>query len=206
MPPRGTSRSPGRGGRTSQLAPAIQVVHSARGSRAGAGSGVHATRNSPNTALPRSPVGTTSTAAYRTARFTRNRANATSAIQPSPRDSRRPEGRRGNSTSWRARRTPSTRPLRRAAARIFFFQAEDGIRDLTVTGVQTCALPIFTGVEDVFSGERNFFVAYGNSPDPGELARDLGQRYEIMNADIKRWAVGSPIQAEIGRASCRERV
>src|SRR5256886_3034779 len=26
--------------------------------------------------------------------------------------------------------------------RFFFFQAEDGIRDLTVTGVQTCALPI----------------------------------------------------------------
>src|SRR2546430_12490846 len=26
----------------------------------------------------------------------------------------------------------------------FFFQAEDGIRDLTVTGVQTCALPIST--------------------------------------------------------------
>src|SRR2546430_17658153 len=29
--------------------------------------------------------------------------------------------------------------------RIFFFQAEDGIRDLTVTGVQTCALPIWHG-------------------------------------------------------------
>src|SRR5688572_16760314 len=28
------------------------------------------------------------------------------------------------------------------STRIFFFQAEDGIRDLTVTGVQTCALPI----------------------------------------------------------------
>src|SRR5256886_5511631 len=28
----------------------------------------------------------------------------------------------------------------------FFFQAEDGIRDLTVTGVQTCALPISGGV------------------------------------------------------------
>src|SRR2546430_16790950 len=27
----------------------------------------------------------------------------------------------------------------------FFFQAEDGIRDLTVTGVQTCALPICPG-------------------------------------------------------------
>src|SRR5258706_11995669 len=28
----------------------------------------------------------------------------------------------------------------------FFFQAEDGIRDWSVTGVQTCALPIFVGV------------------------------------------------------------
>src|SRR2546427_6003695 len=28
----------------------------------------------------------------------------------------------------------------------FFFQAEDGIRDLTVTGVQTCALPIYSGM------------------------------------------------------------
>src|SRR5256886_3787473 len=32
--------------------------------------------------------------------------------------------------------------------RFFFFQAEDGIRDLTVTGVQTCALPIFVFVGD----------------------------------------------------------
>src|SRR2546430_7272174 len=32
--------------------------------------------------------------------------------------------------------------LRVAAFFFFFFQAEDGIRDLTVTGVQTCALPI----------------------------------------------------------------
>src|SRR6266853_2047951 len=55
----------------------------------------------------------------------------------------------------------------------------------------------FTGVEDGFSGERNFFVAYGHSPDPEELARDLGGRYEIMNADIKRWAVGSPVQAPL---------
>src|SRR2546430_13601443 len=30
----------------------------------------------------------------------------------------------------------------RICAFFFFFQAEDGIRDLTVTGVQTCALPI----------------------------------------------------------------
>ena len=55
----------------------------------------------------------------------------------------------------------------------------------------------FTGVDDVFSGERNFFVAYGRAPDPGELARGLGESYEIMNADIKRWSVGSPIQAPL---------
>ena len=29
----------------------------------------------------------------------------------------------------------------------FFFQAEDGIRDTSVTGVQTCALPIFFGLK-----------------------------------------------------------
>src|SRR2546423_6596698 len=29
-----------------------------------------------------------------------------------------------------------------AVVMLFFFQAEDGIRDLTVTGIQTCALPI----------------------------------------------------------------
>src|SRR5688572_31986534 len=32
----------------------------------------------------------------------------------------------------------------------FFFQAEDGIRDLTVTGVQTCALPISVGSDAAF--------------------------------------------------------
>src|SRR2546430_202854 len=37
--------------------------------------------------------------------------------------------------------TPSAHKLLRTVSS-FFFQAEDGIRDLTVTGVQTCALPI----------------------------------------------------------------
>src|SRR5436309_10715635 len=31
----------------------------------------------------------------------------------------------------------------RSCGRVFFFQAEDGIRDFHVTGVQTCALPIY---------------------------------------------------------------
>src|SRR5256886_17645568 len=35
---------------------------------------------------------------------------------------------------------------------VFFFQAEDGIRDLTVTGVQTCALPLY----EMITGEKPF--------------------------------------------------
>src|SRR5256886_7498169 len=37
----------------------------------------------------------------------------------------------------------------------FFFQAEDGIRDLTVTGVQTCALPIWKGKSPRRGAERD---------------------------------------------------
>jgi 2-methylcitrate dehydratase PrpD len=55
----------------------------------------------------------------------------------------------------------------------------------------------FTGVDDVFSGERSFFVAYGRKPDTAMLVRDLGVKYEIMNTNIKRWSVGSPIQAPL---------
>ena len=55
----------------------------------------------------------------------------------------------------------------------------------------------FTGVDDVFAGERNFFVAYGRKPDPAVLARRLGSTYEILNTNIKRWSVGSPIQAPL---------
>src|SRR6267378_6261777 len=41
-------------------------------------------------------------------------------------------------------------------AYVFFFQAEDGIRDLYVTGVQTCALPIYLGTlsEAVWEAQR----------------------------------------------------
>jgi 2-methylcitrate dehydratase PrpD len=55
----------------------------------------------------------------------------------------------------------------------------------------------FSGVEDVFSGERSFFVAYGRSPDPEVLVRGLGDDYEILRTNIKRWSVGSPIQAPL---------
>src|SRR5256886_12419646 len=39
---------------------------------------------------------------------------------------------------------------------VLFFQAEDGIRDLTVTGVQTCALPIFVGFLERFEPINTF--------------------------------------------------
>jgi 2-methylcitrate dehydratase PrpD len=61
----------------------------------------------------------------------------------------------------------------------------------------------FSAVEDVFSGERNFFVAFdeagrtGAPPNPSLLLRELGTTYEIMNTNIKRWSVGSPIQAPL---------
>src|SRR2546429_8110340 len=45
----------------------------------------------------------------------------------------------------------------------FFFQAEDGIRDVAVTGVQTCALPIFVAqVSDSVQDLRNDGLANGD--------------------------------------------
>ncbi|HTK01473.1 MAG TPA: MmgE/PrpD family protein [Bordetella sp.] len=55
----------------------------------------------------------------------------------------------------------------------------------------------FTGVDDVFAGERCFFDAYGDKADRDVLARGLGSRFEIMETSIKRWTVGSPIQAPL---------
>lgn len=55
----------------------------------------------------------------------------------------------------------------------------------------------FTGVEDVFDGDRSFFHAHGLTADPKKLVRALGREYEIMNTSIKRWAIGYPIQAPI---------
>src|SRR5262249_34402492 len=54
----------------------------------------------------------------------------------------------------------------------------------------------FTGVEDPFSGERDFFHTFAPSEgaDPEALVRGLGNDYEILRAGIKRWPVGGPIQ------------
>src|SRR5437867_8965302 len=71
----------------------------------------------------------------------------------------------------------------------FFFQAEDGIRDRTVTGVQTCALPI--SARRVRRRDRPRRPA--PPPPPRWSAPPSGRR-------------GRPASGQIGRASCRERV
>jgi 2-methylcitrate dehydratase PrpD len=53
----------------------------------------------------------------------------------------------------------------------------------------------WTGVEDIFSGERDFFHTFApEAYDAQDLARDLGKNYEMMRASIKRWPIGGPIQ------------
>lgn len=59
----------------------------------------------------------------------------------------------------------------------------------------------FTAVDDVFSGKKSFFSAYSSAPDPEALTRGLGRTYEVVNTNIKRWSVGSPIQAALDSLS-----
>src|SRR5436305_6572282 len=65
---------------------------------------------------------------------------------------------------------------------LFFFQAEDGIRDADVTGVQTCALPISTVAMIDHMLEGRFIFGIG----PGGLRSDM----EVMgNLDADRGAM-----------------
>src|SRR6266498_2767900 len=63
----------------------------------------------------------------------------------------------------------------------FFFQAEDGIRDADVTGVQTCALPIFEGYTDgAIAAAEEHGVTVRFTPDlyrgvPVELAEECAR-------------------------------
>jgi 2-methylcitrate dehydratase PrpD len=50
-------------------------------------------------------------------------------------------------------------------------------------------------VDDPFSGNHNLFTAFAENPNPSHLTEALGSRFEIMRASIKKWCVGSPIQA-----------
>jgi 2-methylcitrate dehydratase PrpD len=55
----------------------------------------------------------------------------------------------------------------------------------------------WTGIDDVFSGPDNFLLASAPDADPARLVEALGERYEITRTDIKKWSVGSPIQAPL---------
>src|SRR5437667_270321 len=64
----------------------------------------------------------------------------------------------------------------------------------------TAALVVRTGwngVDDIFSGSDNFFLAYAPKAQPERLVEKLGERYEIVQTDIKKWTVGSPIQGPL---------
>src|SRR5438132_5050099 len=83
----------------------------------------------------------------------------------------------------------------------FFFQAEDGIRDHCVTGVQTCALPIF-------SSWHAFTSCVAHHGNFGGRATAVASR----PVGVVAWRCisvppgGRRSSREIGRASCRERV
>jgi 2-methylcitrate dehydratase PrpD len=55
----------------------------------------------------------------------------------------------------------------------------------------------WNGVDDVFSGDDNFFQVNAPAADRSRLVDGLGQRFEIANTDIKKWTVGTPIQAPL---------
>ncbi|SAL51495.1 MmgE/PrpD family protein [Caballeronia udeis] len=63
----------------------------------------------------------------------------------------------------------------------------------------------FTGGSDPFHGQHNFFDSFSPQPNRDEMVRGLGTDYEIMRAMIKKWTVGSPIQAAIDSAQILRR-
>jgi 2-methylcitrate dehydratase PrpD len=55
----------------------------------------------------------------------------------------------------------------------------------------------WTGIDDILSGPDNFILANAPAADPARLIEKLGERYEVMRTNIKKWSVGSPIQAPL---------
>src|SRR5205807_7734232 len=89
----------------------------------------------------------------------------------------------------------------------FFFQAEDGIRDYKVTGVQTCALPILRRVRaradervrDLGRVPLRLDRATHFRDGPVEIGRERADEVRLQLVEVD-------LDDEIGRASCRERV
>lgn len=55
----------------------------------------------------------------------------------------------------------------------------------------------WTAVEGVLTGSPSYLSAFAEDPQPRALSDGLGTRYEILGAAIKKWCVGSPIQAAL---------
>src|SRR5690625_7971083 len=81
---------------------------------------------------------------------------------------------------------------------MFFLQAEDGIRDGHVTGVQTCALPICGGFGDnvVYAATKHALYALADGLRKSEQ--------DIRVTTIAPGPTDTAMFQEIGRASCRE--
>src|SRR2546429_5500627 len=88
-----------------------------------------------------------------------------------------------------------------------FFQAEDGIRDVAVTGVQTCALPIstqpFFAQPSWVNFEKKVEVMDNFSKQLGNHSVKVGVDYARLPTFYANLMLNSP--GKIGRASCRER-
>src|SRR2546430_7430839 len=86
----------------------------------------------------------------------------------------------------------------------FFFQAEDGIRDLTVTGVQTCALPISAIFILRCGSPRAMTYSYRSATMGSTRAARRAGIHAAASATANITLIA--LTSEIGRASCRERV
>src|SRR3712207_6877102 len=82
---------------------------------------------------------------------------------------------------------------------IFFFQAEDGIRDIGVTGVQTCALPISAPCD---RDPRSTIV---DSSDGGRLSTTNQPRSSRHLAAVDRPAPDSPVTTTTSSERSEER-
>src|SRR5690606_40005158 len=93
----------------------------------------------------------------------------------------------------------------------FFFQAEDGIRDFHVTGVQTCALPILrlpkaTVTTWIQNLEARLRVKLLNrTTRKVSVTADGAAYYERCLRILNEVEETESVLTQIGRASCRER-
>src|SRR6266542_1388746 len=91
---------------------------------------------------------------------------------------------------------------------VFFFQAEDGIRDATVTGVQTCALPIWLALSRLLRGASQTPVrSYGGRRrQHSNDVLQIGVRVHVDDAVVRPWSVDARLQRGELRGLSRRRL